>query len=237
MDEIVKTVLWSAPLSAVLVSALIWLIRSWIIERLSNAIKHEYNKDLEEHKAKLKGQFDMELEIRKAALKAQSDAELEVHKANAQRLIHIDKSHFDMEFDSFKTLWSAVSSTVDHTARVLRLYSFTELSAGKGEKRKYAEVADKSFFEASQITQRIRPFIPGKIHELARELEADCKREINQFFYDIKMEETPNSNYEQDLAAKSAKDALDRILGDWHALADAIQQRLAAIPGEQTKHA
>ena len=30
MDEMVKTVLWSAPLSAVIISGILWLLKSWI---------------------------------------------------------------------------------------------------------------------------------------------------------------------------------------------------------------
>src|SRR6266567_2199326 len=60
MGETVKTVLlWSAPLNAIIISALIWLFKS--------SIRHEYNKALEELKSNyqrrfhvLKSQFDME---------------------------------------------------------------------------------------------------------------------------------------------------------------------------------
>jgi hypothetical protein len=236
VDEVIRTVLWSAPLSAVLVSALVWLLRGWIAERLRSAVRHEYNKDLEEHKAKLKAQFDTELEVRRAALKAASDAELEVHKANAARLIHIDKAHFDMEFTSFQKLWTAASDTVDKTVQALRLYSFDELPEGEGEKRRYAEVADESFFQAIQVTQQLRPFIPRQIHELARALVADCKEQIDQFFRDIKLEKARNPHYDQLLAGKAAKQSIERVVDRWHELADAIQGRLQAIASEQTKH-
>ena len=182
-----------------------------MIERLASSIRHEYNKDLEEHKAKLKAQFDAELEIRKAALKAQSDAELEVHKANAQRLIHIDRSHFDMELVSAQKLWSSVSATVDLTAQVLRLYSFDELPEGEGEKRNYAVAADEAFFAAIRVSQELRPFIPRDIHELARALAADCKEEIDAFFQALRLEERNHPSYDQIEAGKLAKLAKDRL--------------------------
>jgi hypothetical protein len=45
-----------------LTSAIIWLSKSWISERLKNAIKNEYDVKLESHKAQLKAQSDVETE-------------------------------------------------------------------------------------------------------------------------------------------------------------------------------
>lgn len=233
MNETVTTILWSAPLSAVLVSGLIWMLRSWAIERLSNSIRHEYNKDLEQHKAELKAQFDAELEVRKALLKAHADAELEVHKANALRLVHIDRSHFDLELASFQKLWSAISAAVDLTAQTAGLYSYDELPEGKGEKRKTAVAADEAFFAAIKVTQELRPFIPNRIHEHARALAAGCKAEIDHFFQSIRMEERHDPSYDQIEAGKLARDERERLEEQWRELADLIQRRLQAIPGEQ----
>ena len=235
MNETITTILWSAPLSAVLVTVLIWMVRSWLVERLGNSIRHEYNKDLEQHKAKLKAVFDAELEVSKAALKAQADAELEVHKANAQRLIHIDRSHFDLELESFQKLWSVASETVELTAQALRLYSSEELPAGKGEKHKSAVAADKSFSAAVKVVDELRPFIPRAIHERARALVVGCKSEIDHFFYSITLEELNDPSYDQEEAGRLAKLECEKLKEQWHELADAIQQRLQAIPGEQVK--
>jgi hypothetical protein len=212
------------------------MLRSWIVERLSSSIKHEYNKELEEHKAKLKASFDTELEVRKASLKAQSDAELEIHKANTQRLVHIDQSHFDMEVKNFKALWSAICAAVDLTAKLAHLYSFEERQEAKGEKRKYATDADEAFFECIRIIQELRPFIPRNIHEKARELAMLCKREIDQFFNAVRMEERLDNSYDQVEAGKVAKKEKETIHNKWNELADSMYSRIEAIPGEQVKN-
>lgn len=211
------------------------MLRNWVIERLSNSIRHEYNKDLEQHKAQLKAQFDAELEVRKATLKARADAELEVHKANALRLVHIDRSHFDMELTSFQKLWSAISTAVDLTAQTASLYSYTELAKARGEKRKTAVAADDAFFVALKVIQELRPFIPPRIHEHARDLAHGCKVEIDLFFEAIRLEQKEDPSYDQSESAKLARHEREKLEEQWNALADLIQERLEAIPGEQIR--
>ena len=63
MNEI-ATIASSVGLSGLLV----WLTKSWISERLKNAIKHEYDEKLETHKAQLKREYDKEIEEFKAHL-------------------------------------------------------------------------------------------------------------------------------------------------------------------------
>ncbi len=49
-------------MSAALTASLVFLAKSWISERLKNAIKHEYDQKLESLKAVLKSEHDIELE-------------------------------------------------------------------------------------------------------------------------------------------------------------------------------
>jgi hypothetical protein len=235
VNTTVTTIVWAAPVSAVLVSALIWLLRSWILKRLTSSIQHEYDKDLAEHKAKLKAQSDADLVVHKSALKAQTDAELEVHKANAQRLVHIDQSHFDLELASYQKLWTAISAAVDLTAQTANLYSFNELPEGAGEKRKTAVTADEAFFVAIKTTQKLRPFIPLEIHDQAATLAAHCKAEIDTFFHALTLEKRNDRSYNQEEMGKAAKLAEGRLMEQWNSLADAIQRRLQSIPGEQVQ--
>jgi hypothetical protein len=50
----ILTIISSVSFSALLAAALIFLTKSWISERIKNAIKHEYDEKLETHKAQLK---------------------------------------------------------------------------------------------------------------------------------------------------------------------------------------
>jgi hypothetical protein len=68
LQEFLVTIISSAAVSSVLAGLLIWLTKSWISERLKNAIKNEYDEKLESHKSKLKAQTDVEIEKLKSSL-------------------------------------------------------------------------------------------------------------------------------------------------------------------------
>ena len=96
MDETIKTAFWSAPISALLVTVLIWVVRNWITERLKNAVSFTYQTKLETHKAGLKRKADADLEDLKArstaaleTLKTQFNAELETSKAELKAQVDV----------------------------------------------------------------------------------------------------------------------------------------------------
>jgi len=68
MPEFVLQLISSAAVSTLLAGALVWLTKSWVSERLKNAIKNEYDEKLETHKAQLKAQSDVESERLRAQL-------------------------------------------------------------------------------------------------------------------------------------------------------------------------
>jgi hypothetical protein len=72
MKDLIFSVLSSAAVSAVLTGALIWLSKTWIGERMKNAIKHEYDEKLETHKAQLKAQSEVSVERLKSQLQIAS---------------------------------------------------------------------------------------------------------------------------------------------------------------------
>jgi hypothetical protein len=60
----------SAATGGILIAALAWIFRSWITERLKNAIKHEYDRDLESYRAALSSVYSATAEGQKAAIDA-----------------------------------------------------------------------------------------------------------------------------------------------------------------------
>jgi len=55
------TIFLSGGLSALLASALVFLFRNWISERIKGSIQHEYDQKLETHKAKLQAESDISI--------------------------------------------------------------------------------------------------------------------------------------------------------------------------------
>lgn len=72
----------SASVSIVLTGALVWLLRTWIGERVRSAIQTEYAEKLETLKAQLQADAALKLETYKATLKGRGDAEIEKLRAS-----------------------------------------------------------------------------------------------------------------------------------------------------------
>jgi hypothetical protein len=84
-SEFLLEVITAAGVSAILTGLLLWLTKSWISERLKNAIKSEYDQKLETHKSQLKAQTDIEIEKLKSSLSI----------AAAERQVKFSKLHED----------------------------------------------------------------------------------------------------------------------------------------------
>lgn len=81
-------VLSSAAVTTVLLGAVGWLLRSWLSERMKNAIRSEYDQKLETHKAQLKAESDVALEKLRADLSiAAAERQIQfsrLHEARAE---------------------------------------------------------------------------------------------------------------------------------------------------------
>ena len=249
MGRIVETVAWSAPLSAAMVTLLIWLARTLILERLKGSVQHEYNVALEEHKVALKTRADSILEEERASLKIESDMRLELHKSALQTLAdstqqmqrarieyrsHIEKSQFDMEFSHFRTLWSATCQCVDSTSRLARIWGRAERE--EGIKREFAEEADKFFIEALRICHETSPFVPLEIYEQGKNLLRKCKETITAF-YETELAEgseqrRDNGEYDPEEVGRWAIEERKDFQGDWKALGSSIRARLSELVSE-----
>jgi hypothetical protein len=81
MLDFILGVLSTATISTILVAALAWLLRSWIAERLKNAIKHEYDREIAAYKSVLSLVQSATAEGQKAAIEARLKAFDRVWKA------------------------------------------------------------------------------------------------------------------------------------------------------------
>lgn len=68
MSDFAELLLWSTGSSVAFSGALVWLLRTWIGERVRAAVQAEYAEKLESHKALLKAQGDVEIERLRSTL-------------------------------------------------------------------------------------------------------------------------------------------------------------------------
>lgn len=79
--KFITETLTSAVTGGILIGILAWLFRSWITERLKNAIKHEYDRDIEAYRAALASAYSATAEGQKAAIDARFKAFDRIWKA------------------------------------------------------------------------------------------------------------------------------------------------------------
>ncbi len=140
----------SAAVSAALTAAIIWLSKSWISERLKNAIKHEYDSKLESHKASLLAQSAVETE----RLRSQLSMQATEHAVRFQRL-HEKRADVVAELYSrlVEAYWKASSFA-----------SLAEWSGEPNKQKKYAD-AMNAFANFFQFFDKNKIFLPSQLCE------------------------------------------------------------------------
>ena len=174
---------WESVIASIAANgSLLFLTKSWISERLKNAIKHEYDAKLETHKAELGAKNDIEREILKAHfheklethkiyLKAESDVEAE--KLRASLTIVASEQQI-----KFATLHEDRANVISETYALLKEVYYT-----LGDYIKIFEPAgDKPREERQQIARdahkAFREFYPKKLIYLPK-TTADNIENIN----------------------------------------------------------
>jgi hypothetical protein len=148
MMNFILTLLASAAVSASLSALVVWLTKTWITERLKNAIKHEYDEKLESHKAQLKARADVETE----RLKSQLSIAAAEHQVRFSGL-HEKRAEVIAEVYGLlvQAYWDGASFA-----------SPAEFAGEPGKREKY-NTAMKSLFAFSQQFERNRIYLPEDV--------------------------------------------------------------------------
>jgi hypothetical protein len=92
--DFVSQVITPIIVSAGVTGLLVWLTKTWISERLKNAIKNEYDQKLETHKAELKARSDVEIEKLRSQLNiAAAEREIQFSRLQEKRAEVIAKTY------------------------------------------------------------------------------------------------------------------------------------------------
>lgn len=218
------TVISSAAVSVFLASALIWLSKSWISERLKHAIKAEYDEKLESHKAQLKAQFDTALETHKAQLKSQSDLELERLRSSlaiaaTERSVKFSRLH-ERRMDVVANTYAKLR--VFHTAVAEYTKAFEMTGERSRADRRSDAIAASGDFHPYFIQNQI--FLPKAVAEQVRHVGSEITRVANQFTLTVDQHTQPDPaawikvleklENEVSQALAALEDALRSAIGD-----------------------
>lgn len=165
MSDFFWQVITSSAVSALLVAALVFLSKSWISERLKNAIKHEYDQKLEAHKAKLKSEADVSVEQLKSRL----------------NLVAVEHSV------QFSRLDSRRAETIAKMYTLLvrfhrRTHIFVSVSGwSPNEKREDLAAAKSSLVELMRYYDEHRIYLPASLCQQIDDLIKDMSRRASEF--------------------------------------------------------
>lgn len=84
---------------------LVWLLRSWISERLKQSVRHEYSQKLETHKAELKAEYEKQLELYRVELNSRMEAIRHQYELDKQKR----SLFFDHQREAFASLLSKIA--------------------------------------------------------------------------------------------------------------------------------
>lgn len=210
IDFIVQ-VITSAAVSVALSGLLLWMIRSWLSERLKNAIKHEYEQKLETHKTQLKAQSDVELE----KLRSQLNITATEHEVRFSRLHEKRAEVISETYSLLKELY-------------MRLGDYVKIfePAGDTPKEQRRDAARTAFqnFRGYYVNRVI--FFPKATANKLEQIELELVKTFNEFFFTVDMgkglESTTNKwmeifervQGEIKAALTELEDEFRRLLGD-----------------------
>jgi hypothetical protein len=177
MFEFILQLLASAAVSAGLTTALIWLTKTWISERLKASIKSEYDQRLETHKAELKAQSDVELEkLRSQLTIAASEHEIRFSRLHEERAQVIAKT-----YSLLKELFSRLSEYVQ---------IFEPLAGPSRQERCIA--ANNAHRDFHVYYTRKLIFFPKDVARKLEQIDADCVLVFGEFALHVELSPDPN---------------------------------------------
>ncbi|HEX7636576.1 MAG TPA: hypothetical protein VF427_15040 [Noviherbaspirillum sp.] len=161
MNEIVGTTL----ASVVITSGFAWLCRNWLIERLRQGIKYEYDEKLERLKGQLQSLNTIEVERLKAELSANAAIVSAAHKSLTESYALAHK----LQTEGIARLWKAFLNVRNSAPAVLAFLDIlapSEYSDPKVQQRIKGLAADLTIERISKIAdemqqgiEEVRPFI------------------------------------------------------------------------------
>jgi hypothetical protein len=211
ISDFALTVISSAAVSAALSGLLLWITKTWIAERLKNAIKAEYDTKLESHKAQLKAEYDKQLETHKAQLKARSDVEIEQLKSS----LNIAANQRNTTFSHLHT--RRVDVIANTYAKLKKLHDCVanyvkpvELSGERSKEERRKDVVEASadftpYYSQNQI------FLSQPVAEAIRQMNQELISISNLFIFTVDLPPTPDFKQWIKITEKfegSVKDAL-----------------------------
>ncbi|MEF3075723.1 hypothetical protein V2P20_11875 [Methylobacter sp. Wu1] len=214
ISDFVVQVISSAFVSTTLSGLLLWLTKSWISERLKQAIKNEYDQKLESHKAQLKAQSDVEIE----KLRSQLSISATEHEVRFSRL-HEKRAEIIAEtYSLLKLLFIRFGDYVKVVEPVGDI--------PKDERRKLAIEAHQNFrnYYATKLI-----FFPRSTAEKLEEIDLQLLRIFNEFVFGVEMAQRRGDD-----GVDKWLQIADRVNGEIKAALSELEDEFRKLMGDES---
>lgn len=188
MEELATNILFSGVTS----SAVVFVFRTWIAERLKQSIAHEYATELEKHKAELKSGNDVQLAEYRSQLSVKNAEHVERLKANLQ----VESARHDVQFRHLHAkkadAIAAVYANLRELEQAVSAYTAAlELSTdGSREERAEAVNHASTAFLAHFVPNQI--YLPKRTADAVRELQQQLFEQARRFNLHVHLDDQGN---------------------------------------------
>jgi len=169
---VLSSVLSSIAVSAPLSLALVFLLRSWISERLRQSIAHEYALQLETHRATLKAEYDVALE----RLRVDNAQQMAIQTAAIGSFAEGHKAAHERRLQAVSTTWKATLAVGHNTPIALAIEDhmtpgeYHEFFSNPSFTSYLDTLSEKTLFNFVKNTalevDEVRPFVGERVYSL-----------------------------------------------------------------------
>jgi hypothetical protein len=175
VEEFITSIVSSVLVSGVVV----WLSKTWISERLKNAIKNEYDQKLEIHKAQLKAANDIELEKLRSSYNILA----------IERRIEYSKL-YEKRADAITEVYALLNDVYTWIQEYTKV--FVPVGDLPIEERRHK--ASEAYNKYISVYHHNRIFIPAKTAECIDILNHNIRQVFYDFFYGIEQKPEGKGN-------------------------------------------
>jgi hypothetical protein len=213
--DLMSTIITSAFVSAILVGLLLFLTKSWISERLKNAIKSEYDLKLESYKVELKAESEVAIENLKSRLSVAATE----HQIRFSRL---HESRAEVIAETYALLRNLYEKVADYVK------IFEPAGDRPKEERRSDVVAALNDLRAYYPKKQI--FLPKKIAIKVRNIDIELMQATSQFVYGVELSKRAEST-------KTWVEIFERMNGEISVAMDELEDEFRELLGEKVNNA
>lgn len=213
--DFIFAIITSAFVSAILAGLLLFLAKSWISERLKNAIKSEYDQKLETYKAELKAESDVAIENLKSRLSI-------VATEHQVRFSRLHETRAEVIAETYALLRDLYEKVADYVK------IFEPAGDRPKEERRKDVISALNTLPAYYPKKQI--FLPKKTANKVRNIDIELMQATSQFVYSVELSARNEST-------KTWMEIFERMNGKINAAMVELEDEFRELLGEKANKA